>query len=364
MLQPTDQFHGSDLEKVEQQYGIRREDIRPFGSNVNPLGMSPVMKQALQEHIDILSEYPDREYKALKEAIHAYTGASASHILPGSGTTELIVTFITTIKPKKTIVVEPTYSEYKRDLKTIKSEIVDYILTEDNEFRLDVKELCDQINESVDMLILCNPNNPTSTCITVEEIQTLAQKCKDCSAFLLIDETYVEFVRDVASISAIPLIERYNNLIVLRGVSKFFASPGLRLGYACTSNEKLIRYIRKHNQPWSISSIAAYAGTVMFTDTEYQQKTRDLIFQENSLICSALRTRKTLKVFPPAANFVLLKLKKEDITSADVFDHCIRKGLMIRDCSNFLGLGSEYIRFCFLKPEDDDLLINALMEIL
>lgn len=364
MLQPTDQFHGSDLEKVEQQYGIRRENIRPFASNVNPLGMSPVMKRALQEHIDVLSEYPDREYKELKEAIHAYTGTTSSHILPGSGTTELIVTFITTIKPKKTIVIEPTYSEYKRDLKTVKSEIVDYVLTEDKNFQIDIKDLCGQIDSSVDMVILCNPNNPTSTCITVEQIQTLAEKCKACSAFLLVDETYVEFVRDVSAISAIPLVEDYNNLIILRGVSKFFASPGLRLGYACTSNEKLIHYIRRHNQPWAINSIAAYAGTVMFTDTEYQKKTRELISQENSLICSALRARKTIKVFPPAANFILLKLQKEGLTSAMVFDHCIRKGLMIRDCSNFSGLGSEYIRFCFLRPEDDDLLVNTLLEIL
>ena len=364
MLQPTDQFHGSDLEKVEQQYGIRRENIRPFGSNVNPLGMSPVMKRALQEHIDVLTEYPDREYKELKEAIHTYTGASTSHILPGSGTTELIVTFINTIKPKKTIIVEPTYSEYKRDLKAVKSEIIDYVLTEETEFQLDVRDLCLQIDESVDMIILCNPNNPTSTCITTKQLQELADKCKACYAFLLVDETYVEFVKDVSLVSAIPLVEHYNNLIVLRGVSKFFAAPGLRLGYACTSNEKLVLYIRRHTHPWSISSLAAYAGTVMFTDVEYRKRTRDLISQENSLICSALRARKTLKVFTPAANFVLLKLQKEGMTSAKVFDHCIRKGLMIRDCSNFLGLGSEYIRFCFLRPEDDDLLVNTLLEIL
>ena len=121
MLQPADQFHGSDLEKVEQLYGIKREDIRPFASNVNPLGLSPILRSSLQEHIDVLTDYPDREYKELREAIQAYTGTDAGHILPGSGTTELIVTFIQAIRPKKTLVVEPTYSEYKRDLKAIKS---------------------------------------------------------------------------------------------------------------------------------------------------------------------------------------------------------------------------------------------------
>lgn len=363
MLQPTDQFHGSDLEKIEQFYGIRREDIRPFGSNVNPLGMSPMMKQALQKHIDILTDYPDREYKELKEAIHVYTGAETAHILPGSGSTELIVTFISTIKPKKTIVIEPTYSEYKRDLKAIKSEIVDYVLTEEKNFQLDSAELCEQIDESVDMVIICNPNNPTSTCLSVSQLQEIVEKCKATSTFVLVDETYVEFVKDVSAVSAIPLVKNYNNLIVLRGVSKFFAVPGLRLGYACTSNDKLLRYIHKRENPWAISSIAAYAGTVMFTDNCYINATRSLISQEQSLVCSALKSRKTITVFPPAANFVLVKLERENLTSADIFEYCIRKNLMIRDCSNFLGLGPKYIRFCFLKPEDDDILVNTLLEL-
>lgn len=364
MLQPSDQFHGSDLEKVEQLYGIRREEIRPFGANVNPLGLSPVMKRALQEHMDVLTEYPDRDYTDLRNALHLYTGAEPDHILPGSGTTELIVSFINAIKPKKTLVVEPTYSEYKRNLKAVKSEIEEYILTEERDFQPDPKDLCEQIDPSVNMLIICNPNNPTSTSISIGQMEDIVKKCKETSTFVLIDETYVEFAKDVSVISAIPLVKKYNNVIVLRSVSKFFACPGLRLGYACLSNEKLIRYLKKHENPWSVSSIAAYAGTVMFTDTEYINHTRNLILQEQGLVCSALRTRKTLKVFSPTTNFVLLKLKKDGLTSSEAFEHCIKKGLMIRDCSNFIGLGPEYIRFCFLKPEDDDLLVNTLLEIL
>lgn len=364
MLQPADSFHGSDLEKIEQVYGISRADIRPFASNVNPLGMSPALKQSLREHIDILTDYPDREYRELREAIQSYTGAEFDHILPGSGSTELIVTFIKTVKPKKTIVVEPTYSEYKRDLKAIKSEVTDYILKEENGFELDPEDLCGQIDESMDMVILCNPNNPTSTCISISQVEELVKKCKETSTFVLVDETYVEFVADVANVSAIPLVKKYNNLIVLRGVSKFFALPGLRLGYACTSNEKLLRYIRKHENPWAVSSLAAYAGTVMFGDTTYINASRSLVSQEKSLVCSMLRGRKTVTIFQPAANFALVKLHKEGLTASQVFEHCIKQNLMIRDCSNFIGLGPEYIRFCFLKPEDDDLLVNALMDIL
>lgn len=364
MLQPTDQFHGSDLEKVEQIYGIRREDILPFASNVNPLGLSSIMKQQLEQHLDVLTDYPDREYKELKAAIHAYTGVDSAHILPGSGTTELIVTFIHTIKPKKTIVVEPTYSEYKRDLKEINSEVIDFVLQEENDFQLKPEELIALIDDSVDMVILCNPNNPTSTCISTEQLQQITEHCKQTSTFVLVDETYVEFVKKVEAVTALPLVKDYNNLLVLRGVSKFFAAPGLRLGYGCTSNAKLLRYINKHGNPWSINSIAAYAGTVMFTDTEYINKTRELITLEQNLVCSALRSRKTIRIFQPVTNFVLIKLLRDDLTASQVFEHCIRKGMMIRDCSNFIGLGDKYIRFCFLNPDDDDKLVNTLMEIL
>ncbi|MBQ8983210.1 MAG: aminotransferase class I/II-fold pyridoxal phosphate-dependent enzyme [Lachnospiraceae bacterium] len=364
MLKQTDQFHGSDLEKVEEMYGIRREDIHPFASNVNPFGLSEQVKAALAEHMDVISDYPDREYKELKEAIHTYTGVDTEYILPGSGVTELIVTFIHTIKPKKTIVIEPTYSEYKRDLKEVKSEILDHVLQEKDDFQLNVDDLITKIDDSIDMVILCNPNNPTSTCISLERLKALTEHCKKTSTFLLVDETYIEFIRKPETLSALSLVKDYNNLLVLRGVSKFFAAPGLRLGYGCTSNTKLLHYINKHSNPWSINSIAAYAGPLLFKDTDYINKTRDQIALEQNLVCSALRLHKTLKVFPPATNFVLVKLLDKNMTADQVFEHCIKKGLMIRDCSNFMGLSNKYIRFCFLSPEEDDLLVNTLLEIL
>lgn len=364
MLKQTDQFHGSDLEKVEEIYGIRREDLHPFASNVNPFGLSEKVKTALAEHMEVISDYPDREYKELKAAIHAYTGVDTEYILPGSGVTELIVTFIHTIKPQKTIVVEPTYSEYKRDLKEIKSEIIDHVLQEQDQFRLNTDDLISKIDDTIDMVILCNPNNPTSTCINKEQLTKIAEHCKATSTFVLIDETYIEFVKKPEEISALSLVKDYNNLLVLRGVSKFFAAPGLRLGYGCTSNTKLLHYINKHSNPWSINSVAAYAGALLFKDTDYINKTRDQIALEQNLVCSALRPRKTIKIYQPVTNFVLIRLLRNDLTASDVFEHCIKKGLMIRDCSNFMGLSDKYIRFCFLSPEEDDLLVNTLLEVL
>lgn len=361
MIKSVDQFHGSDLEKVEKIYGIKREDILPFAANVNPLGLSSTLKEALASHLDILQEYPERDYLTLRNAIGEYIDCSPNCILPGVGSTELISTMIHAIKPHKALVVEPTYSEYKRDLKELKCEIEDFFLKEENRFLLNPEELCKHIDDSVDMVILCNPNNPTSTCITISQIQVIAEACKAHSAFLFIDETYVEFVKEYQRTTAIPLIRKYNNLVVVRSVSKFFAAPGLRLGYACTSNDKLLNYINRHGNPWGISSIAAFAGTVMFKDQAYIQATREMIHQEQSLVCSALRARKSLDVFEPATNFVLIKLNKEGLTSGQAFDLCMKQGLMIRDCSSFPGLNEQFIRFCFLTPQADDRLVNAIL---
>ena len=362
MLQPADQFHGSDLEKAEALYHIKREDIRPFASNVNPLGLSPVLKQALQEHIDVLTDYPDREYTDLKKGIQAYTGADPAHILPGSGSTELIVTYITTIKPKKTIVVEPTYSEYKRDLKAIKSEIIDYTLQADAAFKLDIQDLCEKIDDSVDMLILCNPNNPTSTCISISQMETIVKKCKETSTFVLVDETYVEFVKDVSVISAIPLVKRYNNLIVLRGVSKFFALPGLRLGYAITSNSQILTDINTNKNPWMINSLAVVAGETMFLDEEYINKTRSLILSEKTRCRQLIEKSHKFKLYPSYSNFYLLKILDEGVNAHTLFERAIRQGMMIRDCSTFPGLEEHFIRFCIMKPEDNTRLINCLTQ--
>ena len=178
----------------------------------------------------------------------------------------------------------------------------------------------------------------------------------------MVDETYVEFVKDVHLISSIALTKKYDNLIVLRSVSKFFASPGLRLGYAITNNEDFLEETTNEKTPWNINVYASVAG-VMFSDDHYINLTKSLIQTERNLIYSALCSRKTIKVFKPEANFVLIKLLKEDQTASDVFDYCIKRGFMIRDCTDYEGLGDKYIRFCFMKPEQNDNVVNTILEI-
>ncbi len=358
------EFHGSDLEKIEEYYGIPKESIICFGANVNPLGLSEKVKEEIKEHLDIISSYPDREYKSLRHTIGSYCHVSPDHVLVGNGSTELISLLIEQRSPKKALILGPTYSEYARELSFSNSTQEYYHLRPDNGFRLDIPDFIKKLQEGFDLLIICNPNNPTSSAITVDDMSRILKACQDTSTFVMIDETYVEFAPDIEEVTAMSLIEEYDNFMVLRGVSKFFAAPGLRLGYGVTSNQAFLERVKIHQIPWSLNSIGAFAGERMLKDSEYIEKTRGLILGERTRMLEALKKIPNLKVFDAAANFILIQIQKDGVTASDLFDTCIRQGLMIRDCSSFQCLEGEYVRFCMMMPEDNTRLLNTLKEIL
>lgn len=355
-------FHGSDLEVISKRYRIEQNTILPYASNVNPLGISPMARQALIDNIDAIRSYPDREYLALKSSLSSYCNIDSKYLILGNGASDLIRLTLEMVSPAKTLIVGPTYSEYARSAKIAGSKVETYMLSEKEDFQLDIPRFSKKLNESIDLLILCNPNNPTGQAIPKEDIERIVKHCLSLGIFVMIDETYVEFVEEINHISSVSLTKKYDNLVVLRGISKFFAAPGLRLGYAITSNEDFLSAASNSNIPWNINSLASVAG-VMFNDEHYITLTRNLIKTERNLITAALSSRKSIKVFTPSANFVLIKLLKEGQTASEVFQHCIQKGFMIRDCSDYEGLGDKYIRFCFLKPEQNDDVVNTILEI-
>ncbi|HIR91881.1 MAG TPA: threonine-phosphate decarboxylase [Candidatus Egerieimonas intestinavium] len=364
MPEARDHFHGSDLEKIEAIYHIKKEDIVSFSANVNPLGISPRIRRELADHLDVISRYPDREYTALRCAMAVYAGTEPDHILVGNGATELISLFIQNLQPKKALILGPTYSEYERAITLAGGQTSCYPLQEEQNFQMDVRDLCSRLSEDLDLLVLCNPNNPTGTAVNRQSLREIFSVCKGLGITVLVDETYVEFTPQEAEISAVPLTGEFKNLIILRGTSKFFAAPGLRLGYAITGDTSLLTKAEGRKDPWGINSIAELAGQLMFSDTEYIRQTRQLIFGERTRLYEELSTWDSIKLYPTMGNYQLVRILKEGVTSRQVFEHCIRQGLMIRDCSNFPTLDDRYFRFCFMLPQDNDRLVQALREIL
>ena len=360
-MTPHVSFHGSDIEAASAYYHIPQEQITCFSANVNPLGLSKALKEKLAQNLDVLSSYPDRNYTALKSAIGTYCQISPEHILVGNGSTEMISVLIHTRCPANALMLAPTYSEYKRELSLVGCSLEEYVLDETRNFQLDVADFCQKIKkDKYDLIIICNPNNPTSSALATDEIRQILISARENDCFMMIDETYVEFAPDIRKISAMSLIAEFDNLIILRGVSKFYAAPGLRLGYAATSNGSLLKAFAEQQNPWSLNSLGALAGEYMFSDTSYIEETRCYINEERTRMYHYLSEFPQLKLYEPYANFILVKMQIPDVTSYSLFDALMHQGLMVRDCTSFECLNGEFFRFCIMKKADNTRLLEAI----
>lgn len=220
-MEKKPEFHGSDLEKIASYYHMRKEDIICYSANVNPLGLSEKVKSQLAANLDVITRYPDRDYTSLHKTIGAYCHADPGHIVVGNGSTELISLLISLLSPKKALVLGPTYSEYARELSLIGGALQYYHLKESQDFVLDIPDFLQSLTDGIGLVILCNPNNPTSSAIHQADMERIIGTCNKKGIFVMIDETYAEFAPDPSAITAIPLAGRYDNFMVIRGVSKF-----------------------------------------------------------------------------------------------------------------------------------------------
>lgn len=355
-------IHGGDLDIISRQYNIPKEDIINFGGNVNPLGLPPSVKRIIIENADSVINYPDVNYVNLRKAISAYTSISPDNITVGNGSTELISGFIKALSPKNSIIVSPAYSEYLKELKQVNSNIELLELKEANNFKLDISQI--NFDDNLDLIVICNPNNPTGSYVTLEETEEILVNCKKHNTFLMIDETYVEFSKPEKHVSAMPLIEKYDNLFIIRGTSKFFSCPGLRLGYSACSNKELMDIVNSKKDPWSVNTLAELSGCVMFTDKDFIHQTINLINTERDYIFNELSKINNIMLFNTQSNFILAKILKEDITSDYVFEEMIKENMLIRDAKDFPFLNNKFIRFCILDRESNTKLINKLKNIL
>lgn len=352
--------HGANLYELSKEYGFDYDSILDFSSNINPFGASTKALDYIKEHINMVSIYPDPEYTELRLSISNYCKCQEDHILLGNGATSLISGYIKAVNPKNAMLIQPAYSEYQSELEDIGSQIHTYELKKEENFKINIVELACFINtNSIDLGIICNPNNPTGTILNTEDITYLLENtnCK-----FLIDETYIEFA-DENIYSCAPLTVNYQNLFTIRGTSKFFSTPGIRLGYGITSDEQILKELSHTLGLWGINIIASTMGEFMFKDLDYVKDIYTKISKEMVFLVDNLNNISGLKAYPSSGNFVLCEILKDDLDSFKVYDLLIRKGIAIRNCESFYGLGDKFIRICALKPEDNKKLIEELKTI-
>ncbi len=334
-----------------------------YNANLNPRGIPDSVRNAIKNNIDTISKYPDIYYTKLKNAVAAYADAPLENVVMGNGSSDLLKIFTSLLRPKKTLLIVPGPTEYEKVLTDYKSEIEYFELNEEDEYVLDIDALIQSLRDDMDMLIVANPNNPTSKKIELADIKKLAEACSEKDIFLLIDEMYIEFTENYKKLTAVPLVKEHKNIAVLRSVSKFFAVPGLRFAYAIVNNKELKAEIDRSTTKNNIASLTAIAITDMFNDEEYITQSVSTIHTERSLVYLAMSTSRSIHLFKPDANFMLVKLLKDDITSADVAAHASQRGIIIRKCDDIRGLSNKYIRLCFMNPKQNDLMVNTILEI-
>ena len=342
--------HGANLYELSAKYGFSKEDFMDFSSNINPFGSSKKAKQYVIDNIDMVSMYPDPEYVELKKSISTYCKCNSENIVLGSGATELISSFIGTVNPKKAVLLSPAYSEYEKELNKIGCEIKKYYSKKENHFEIDPKDLANTVKEGgYELLIICNPCNPTGFAFSKDQIREIVSTC---GCYVMIDETYVEFT-DTSKYSSTPLVDEFDNLFVIRGTSKFFSTPGIRLGYGLISNEKVKEAINKRLDLWNINVVASRMGEIMFVDYDFINETIEHMSKERDYLESELRFLPGVKVYNTYGNFVLCEIVDRRMTAEELRNALIPERIIIRDCASFDGLDEYFFRVCILKPEEN-----------
>lgn len=332
-------------------------EIIDFSSNINPLEVPEWIFNIIRK-VE-LTKYPDIKYRKLKEAISHYVGYSQEDIIVGNGATELIYLFVRAFNVKRPLIPSPAFLEYERAVHINGGEPIYFRLEEDYGFKMNLARLLSQMEEA-DSLIIGNPNNPTGQAIIREEIGILLKKAEILNIPVMIDETFIEFIKNYRNYEAVSLVKKYDKLFVVRAATKFFGMPGIRLGYGI-ANSSLIQKLGEYKEPWTVNAFADAVGREIFKDKDYMEKTREYVNKQIEHMLYALRKIDYLIVFDTKANFILLKLK---VGSAnDLKSILLKKGLLIRDASNFRYLDKSFFRVAIKRYEENEKLIQALEEI-
>ncbi len=351
-------IHGGNLDIIEKTFNIKKENIIDFSDNINPLGASKLLQENITNIYDLLNIYPDEHYENLRKSIGQYTNTNYENIIVGNGATELISALIKAVNPHKSLIILPTYSEYEKELNKINSEILYFDVLEKDDFKLNVENLINEITDEIDLLVFCNPNNPTGYLTTISEVEIILKHCKTTNTTVLLDETYVEFSTE--STGATSIVNDYQNLFIIRGTSKFFAISGLRLGYGLTGNTHLKSKVINTLIPWNVNIVEDYLGQLVFSDKDFIKNSIALCSKEYHKIENFFINVTEIKMFHSDTNFILFKILSDDFTSTDLFNYMIQHELLIRNLTYSKGLSDKYFRICLQTSAHNDRFLKVM----
>jgi threonine-phosphate decarboxylase len=330
--------------------------IIDFSSNVNPLGFPSSAKNVIRKNMDLLSVYPDTNSLKLRNDLAKYTDTTKDQIIVGNGATEIIYNFCTAFLSKKSIVVIPipTFGEYEAATR-LRGAKISYLRTMN--LNKSISQLQDSFTKA-DCSFICNPNNPTGILISRKNMLKILEAAYDKSMFMFVDECFIELVPE-SNESLITYLREFDNLFILRSLTKSFGLAGLRIGYGLAS-KRIIDVLLRIKNPWNVNGLAQMAASAALSSTSHLNKTRHLIKNELKFMIDSISKINGLTCYDSSTNFVLIKSK---MNSKTIQKKLMEKKILVRDCSTFRGLGNKFIRVAIRTHKENVKLIRALEEV-
>ena len=355
----TSTFHGGNVWKLANQSGADLQEIIDFSANINPLGPSPKALEAIKGCLTLLQHYPEPSGDPCRSTLAEYLQVDAEQLLLGNGGTEFLYLLGQMFYQRRIIRLAPTFAEYGGGLDS--PVVVEIPLKADDQFRLPVSAIIDCLDRG-DLLFIGNPNNPTGTLYERDELREVVERAQHVGATVVIDEAFIDFLPDQHSHSMRDLVDSYENLIITGSLTKFFAIPALRLGYA-VANAELIKQMKRRLPPWRVNLAALFAGDASLRDKRYIDQSLVYISREKQLFAEELRKIAGLRVYMGAANFLLIDGQGTGMQACDLYGRLLDYGIMIRVCDSFANLSPYYFRLAVRTREQNSKLLEGLRNI-
>jgi threonine-phosphate decarboxylase len=341
-------------------HGVPLEHILDFSANINPLGPSPRALQRLRRDLALIRFYPDTENRELRELVANEAAINGDCILFGNGATPLLHLIPRVLKPRKAVVLEPSFTEYSSALVHEGCRIHRLLLGPEVGFQLDPGALFDILRRTrPDLLLLGNPNNPTGNVLPRQLLSELIDTCSERLIYLILDESFLEFTPHPSCAAD---ATKQSRLIVVRSLTKFWALAGLRIGYL-VAHRSLVEKLAAKLEPWSVNTLASAAAAESLRDAKYRDKTLKLVRRERAFLTGQLAGLGWLEPFPSETNFLLVRITAPGMTSTVLCKRLAERNILIRDGSSFPGLGRRYFRVAVRRRSENLRLIEELRAI-
>lgn len=332
------------------------QKIIDFSSNITPLGIPSSVKSIIKKNFDKIGFYPDPNSENVTLNLEKYTHLPKSNIIVGNGAIEILYNFCYAFlsKTTKVLIHIPTFQEYETAVKLNDCKISYF---KSINLSKDLDSFILQIPKN-GCIFLCNPNNPTGELLTKKELLSIIIKAKKLKTLVFIDECFIELVPDYDE-SVISYVKKYDNIFILRSLTKSFGLPGIRIGYGCGSKE-IIKILQKIKIPWSVNSIAQDAANEVIKNKSHITKSKFIIKKELKYLNKLISSIDGFECIPSSTNFILIKTK---YNSTYLQKKLLKNKILIRDCKNFRGLNEHYFRIAVKSHGDNVKLVSALESI-